>query len=34
MGKESEKEYVYVYVKLINFAVHLKITKHCKSTLL
>ena len=29
VGKESEKEWIYVYVKLNRFAVHLK---HCKST--
>ena len=28
-GRESEKEWIYVYVKLNHFAVHLK---HCKST--
>jgi len=34
MGKESEKEEVYVYVKLNHFSgvlVHLKLTQHCKS---
>ena len=34
MGKESEKEWIYAYVKLNQFAVHLKLTQHCKSTLL
>ena len=34
MGKESKKEWVYVYVKLIHFAVHLKQTQHCKSTII
>ena len=29
-GKESEKEYIY----LNHFAVHLKLTQHCKSTIL
>jgi len=34
MGKESEKEEVYVYVLLNHFSgvlVHLKLTQHCKS---
>ena len=31
-GKESEKEYIYVYLN--HFAVHLNLTQHCKSTLL
>ena len=36
MGKESEKELicVYVYVQLNHFAVHLKLTQHCKSNIL
>ena len=34
MGKESEEECIYVYVQLNPFAVHLKLTQHCKSTLL
>ena len=29
-GKESEKEYMYIYVN--HLAVHLKVTQHCKST--
>ena len=33
MGKESKKEWTYVYVQLIHFAVHLKLTQHCKSTI-
>ena len=33
MGKESKKEWIYVYVKLIHFAVHLKLTQYCKSTI-
>ena len=33
-GKESEKEWIYVYVQLNHFAVHLKLTQHCKSTIL
>ena len=28
------KGWVYVYVQLIYFAVHLKLTQHCKSTIL
>ena len=31
MGKESEKEWIYVYVQLNHLAVHLKLTQHCKS---
>ena len=31
-GKESQKELIYVYIKLNHFAVHLKVTQHCKST--
>ena len=34
MGKESEEEYVYVYVWLNHYAVNLKPTQHCKSTIL
>ena len=33
MGQESKTEWVYVYVQLILFAVHLKLTQHCKSTI-
>ena len=33
MGKEFEKEKIYEYVKLNHFAVHLKLTEHCKSTI-
>ena len=33
MGKESEKEWIYVYVQLNHFGVHLKLTQHCKSTI-
>ena len=32
MGKESKKEWVDVHVQLNHFAVHLKLTQHCKST--
>ena len=32
MGKESEKEWIYVHVELIQFAILLKLTYHCKST--
>ena len=34
MGKEFEKEKIYEYVKLNHFAVHLKLTEHCKLTIL
>ena len=34
MGKESEKGWIYVYIKLNHFAIHLKLTQHCKSTIL
>ena len=34
MGKESEKEWLYVYAWLNHFAVHVKLTQHCKSTVL
>ena len=30
MAKESEKECIYVYVKLNHFTIHLKLTRHCK----
>ena len=33
MGKESEKEWICVY-ELNLFAVHLKLTQHCKSNIL
>ena len=33
MGKESEKEWIYVYVQLNHFAAHLKLTQHFKSTI-
>ena len=26
--------YVYIYIQLNHFAVHLKLTQHCKSTLI
>ena len=32
MGKESRKEWIYEHVKLIHFAVHPRLTQHCKST--
>ena len=32
MGKESEKEWIHVDVYLNHFAIHLKLTQHCKST--
>ena len=31
MGKESEREWMYVYVQLNHFAVNLKLTQHCYS---
>ena len=34
MGKESTKEDLQVYVQLTHLAVHLKLTQHCKSTIL
>ena len=34
MGKESKKQWIYVYVSLIHFAVHLKLTQDCNSTIL
>ena len=34
MGKESEKGWIFVYVWLNHFAVHLKLRQHCKSTML
>ena len=34
MDKEPEKEWIYVYVYLIHFAVHLKLTQQCKSATL
>ena len=34
MGKESGKEWIYVFVLQIRFAVHLKLRQHCKSTIL
>ena len=34
MGKESERELRYICVKLNHFAVYLKLTQHCKSTIL
>ena len=35
MGKESEKEWMYVYAQMIHFAVnHLKLTQQCKSPIL
>ena len=34
MEKESEKDRIYVYVYLNHFAVYLKLTQHCKSTMI
>ena len=33
MGKELEQEEIHVYVWLNPFALHLKLTQHCKSTI-
>ena len=33
MGKEPEKEWIYVDVYLNHFAAHLKLIQHCKSTI-
>ena len=34
MEKESEKDWIYVYVQLNDFIVYLELTHHCKSTIL
>ena len=34
MAKESEIEWIYVSAQLNRFVVHLKVTQHCKSTIL
>ena len=34
MGKESKKEWIYVFVKLNHFVVDLKLAQRCKSTVL
>ena len=34
MGKKSDKEWIYAPVQLTHFAVRLKLTQHCKSTIL
>ena len=34
MEKESEKDWIYVYVQLNHFTVYLELTHHCKSTIL
>ena len=34
MGRKSKKEGIYVYIELIHFAVHQKLTKHYKATVL
>ena len=33
-GKKSGKEWIYAHRQLTHFAVHLKLTQHCKSTIL
>ena len=34
MYNEEEPEKEYIYVKLNHFALHQKLTQHCKSTIL
>ena len=39
MGKESEKEWIYICIYmwgegLVHFAVYLRLTQHCESTIL
>ena len=34
MGKEPEKERIYVYVQLNQFAVYHELIPHCKSTII
>ena len=34
VGKESEKEWIHIYVQLNHFAVYLKLTQYYKSTIL
>ena len=34
MGKESDKCYILVYIKLNHYAIHLNLIQHCKSTIL
>lgn len=34
MGEESEKEWIYMIIWLIYFAVHLTLTQNCMSTVL
>ena len=33
MGRKSKKEWIYVYVLLIHFAIQQKLTQHCKATI-
>ena len=33
-GKESEKEHIYIHTYLNHFSVPLKLTQHCKPTVL
>ena len=33
IGRESEIEWMYVYVQLIHFVLHLKLIQHCNSTI-
>ena len=34
VGTESKKEWIYVHVELVPFAVQQKLTQHCTSTIL
>ena len=34
MGRKSKEEGIYVYMEVIDFVVQLKITQHCKATIL
>ena len=34
MGRVSKKEWIYIYVQLIHFAIQQKLTQHCKMTIL
>ena len=34
MGKETKKEWIYVYIQLIHFALQQKLIQHCKSTII
>ena len=34
MGKEPEKEWIYVHIQLDHFAVYHKLIQHCKSAII